>query len=256
MIDSINQFSKKGSSVDVKLSVNHFSDEASYIGKITRRTIGLNDLIGGIIKKNVGIDANIIQSAAALLQLEILENLASGNAVNILNLGVLYAATDGSVKNTSEKPKLRARFTTSKLSNKAASKLSIENMAVSDSKPFIMSVTDFYEATPENGVITKRMMAEVIGERLKVSGDGSGIFFAPVKEDGEIEKDEKTWTKVEEARVKKNLPKSLLFYVPESLSTDMKYQIVVRTALSGSKIRKAVLSGYSEAISVKEAASC
>ncbi|MBP3708989.1 MAG: DUF4469 domain-containing protein [Treponema sp.] len=255
MIDSINQFNKQGSLVSLNLSINQFDKDGSFIGKITRRTVGLNDLIGGIIKKNTGVNENIINNAAALLQLEILENLATGNAVNILNLGVLYAAPENVIKKTSAFPKLCAKFTTSKLANSTAAKLSVQKMFMSNTSPTVMSVTDFYDEVPQKGILTKLMMAEITGERLKLGGTDSGIFFAPLEPGGNPVSDEAQWTKVDDARIKRNTPKSLLFYVPDSLAVGTKYRVIVRTAFTGGgTLRKTPLSGSSEVVTVKNAA--
>lgn len=252
MIDNINQFQKVGSSVHIQLQENPFDKDGSFVGKVSRKTVGLNELIGGIIKKDTSVNANIIQNAAALLQLEILENLANGNAINILNLGVLYTGTTGAIKDLSSPPKLCAKFTTSKLANDAVAKLSINRMLISDASPIIASVNDFYDDKPEKGILTKGMMAEISGERLKLGGDNAGIFFATLEANEQPVSDESTWIKV--TRIKKNYNKSLLFYVPPQLIAGTKYRIVVRTSLSnGNYTRKTALQGISEIVMVKDA---
>ena len=252
MIDNINQFEKAGSSVHINLTENPFDKDGSFVGKISRKTIGLNELIGGIIKKDTGVNANMIQNAAALLQLEILENLAAGNAVNILNLGVLYAGPTGSVKDLSSPPKLCAKFTTSPLANGTAAKLSVDRMLLSDTSPTIANVSDFYETEPERGVLTKDKMAYVTGDKLKLGGERCGIFFAPLEANEQPVSDESRWIKV--TRIKQNYNKSLLFYVPLELTAGTKYRLIVRTSLSsGNQVRKAALQGISEPITVKDA---
>ena len=252
MIDNINQFEKAGSSVHINLTENPFDKDGGFVGKVSRKTIGLNELIGGIIKKDTGVNANIIQNAAALLQLEILENIAAGNAVNILNLGVLYAGPTGAVKDLSSPPKLCAKFTTSPLANATAAKLSVDRMLLSDGSPTITNVSDFYEEEPKRGVLTKDRMAEVTGEKLKLGGDVYGIFFAPLESNEQPISDENQW--IPATRIKQNYSKSLLFYVPSELKVGTKYRLIVRTSLSsGKQARKTALHGISEPLSVKEA---
>lgn len=42
MIDNINQFEKAGSSVHINLMENPFDKDGGFVGKVSRKTIGLN----------------------------------------------------------------------------------------------------------------------------------------------------------------------------------------------------------------------
>lgn len=95
----------------------------------------------------------------------------------------------------------------------------------------------------------------VSSERLKLGSADSGIFFAPLEPEGNPVSDEAQWTKVDDARIKRNTPKSLLFYMPDSLAVGTKYRAIVRMAFTGGgTLRKTSLSGSSEVVTVKDAA--
>lgn len=164
MKDDINSWEKEGSSVNVSLYANQLASDGSYIGKIARKTVGLKSLVAGIIAKNVGINELMIYDAASLLQKEILQNLEAGNAINILNLGVLYPTTQGSIKSSklSDIPTVSAKFTVSKITNDCAAKLAVDTVLMADTSPIIESVNDYYDEEAERGTVTRGMMAEIV----------------------------------------------------------------------------------------------
>lgn len=253
--DDINSWEKEGSSVNVSLYANQLASDGSYIGKIARKTVGLKSLVAGIIAKNVGINELMIYDAASLLQKEILQNLEAGNAINILNLGVLYPTTQGSIKSSklSDIPTVSAKFTVSKITNDCAAKLAVDTVLMADTSPIIESVNDYYDEEAERGTVTRGMMAEIVGERLKVGGDGGGIFFAPVDKNGNATNEESEWIQVATGKIKANLPKTLRFYVPSAVKAGKQYRVIVRTAItSGSRTRKTLRSSASEIVEVIE----
>ena len=65
--------------------------------------------------------------------------------------------------------------------------------------------------------------AELQGNRLKVYGDGSGIFFVPVDSEGKSETDESKWIQVPDENIIKKYPKSLIFQIPDTISAESKY---------------------------------
>lgn len=87
---------------------------------------------------------------------------------------------------------------------------------------------------------------------LKVMGENSGIWFAPLDSDGNVSKDESSWTEVAKETISHNKPKSLEFYVPDSLS-ESEYKIVIRTRYcSGDKELKSAVTAISKTVKVTD----
>lgn len=94
-------------------------------------------------------------------------------------------------------------------------------------------------------------VANLLGdEMLKVMGENSGIWFAPLESDGNVSKDESSWTEVAKKTISQNKPKTLEFYVPDSLA-ESEYRIVVRTRYcSGDKELKSAVTAVSKTVNV------
>ena len=91
-------FNKADSLVSVTLHHSTLSEDGVNYGKVTRNTVTLENLIASIIDENRGIDPYLIQHSAILLQQQIIKMLQLGNSVNVLDLGFLYIALNGTVK--------------------------------------------------------------------------------------------------------------------------------------------------------------
>ena len=81
-------------------------------------------------------------------------------------------------------------------------------------------------------------------------GEDSGIWFAPLDTDGNVSKDETTWIQVATETISQNKPKTLEFYVPDSI-TEADYRIVIRTRYcSGDKELKSAVSAIRKTVSI------
>lgn len=72
----------------------------------------------------------------------------------------------------------------------------------------------------------------------------------PLDSEGNMSKDESTWIEVAKETISCNKPKTLEFYVPDSIA-QADYKIVIRTRYcSGEKQLKSVLSTFSKTVNV------
>ena len=72
----------------------------------------------------------------------------------------------------------------------------------------------------------------------------------PLDSEGNVSKDESTWIEVSKETISCNKPKTLEFYVPDSIA-QADYKIVIRTRYcSGEKQLKSVLSTFSKTVNV------
>ena len=73
----------------VTLVANPFGKGGKYYARFDRTTVNIDHLIARIQKKEVGTNAIMAKHFASLFKAEILEALARGEAVNVLDLGML-----------------------------------------------------------------------------------------------------------------------------------------------------------------------
>lgn len=258
-----NLYTDHDNKINVVIHQNQFSDdENSYYGKVTRNTVTLEQLIKGILNDNqntnTGLNAYILNFAMDRMKARCLEEIKAGNAVSLLDLGIMYLGIKGSFTmdggNTDvsalKGKELTVGFTPSEDIQNAVSQLKIGSVSLCLKAPAVNTIVNL--ATKEE---SKKLGAgkgvELKGNRLKVTGEEPcGIFFAPVGEDGTVSTDESAWVKVDEENIFKNYPKSLIFQVPTSLTAG-KYAIAVRTLYCGGNTTlKAPVTGYSATVEV------
>ena len=255
MAKQINNWNTAEGSLSVSLYKNPFTG-SGYLGKVKRRNVALDILIGMIASKHPGVSEGLLQIAAGYMQEEILELLGLGYSVNILELGTLYLAPTGSIAgdSTSDIPTIEARFTPSDTVKSTAASVSVETVVVTTSEPEIKEIIDTANLDGDGASLTKNRLCRLTGTKLKLGGESYGIFFVPVQDDGNLSAAESEWISVDESSVVTNQPKKLEFYVPDSLSTEASYSIAVRTMLSSSSTtRKSAVTGYSSSVTVRDA---
>lgn len=195
------------------------------------------------------VDLGTVTSVLNAYANTVLKVLAAGNAVKFGELGTFYIAGKGTVESGTGKPKLTVKFSATQTLRDAVQNVEISSSEYVAPSGVISSVTDVASGKSD-GTLSASGSVLVEGSSLKVGGENSGIWFAPVAENGEMNTDESLWIKVESALIY-NLPSKLLFALPQTL-TDGKYKIVVRTRYAGKTgyERKYLVEAFSETITV------
>jgi hypothetical protein len=232
----------------VRLHTNPF-DKDSYVAKVPRNTISMDALVTEITKKNPGIGKFTIYHSAELIKEEIMNQLSTGCAVSVLDLGTMYISVSGKISGTdpspSDVPEFSVRFTASSKVQNSVSSVVADGIMYADESPSINSVEDFLHKQ-NDGTLKAGTTVRVTGRKLKVGGDSSGIFFVPQGADGKPVADETYWVSVDTSVIPQNLPKSLIFALPRELKAGSSFFVAVRTSIStGSKILKKSMTGFS-----------
>lgn len=218
--------------VAVKLQKNQFAKDGAetFYGKVERRTHSAQNILDAMARSlpfvDLGTAASVLNAYANI----VLESLAAGNAVKFGELGTFYIAGKGTVADAGGKPALTVKFTPSQLLKDAVQNVEIASSEYVEPSGAISGITDVATGRTD-GSLTLGGSVLVEGTNLKVGGTDSGIWLAPLGENGRLSDDEGGWVKVETALVY-NLPSKLLFTLPAS-ATAGKYRIVVRTRYAG-----------------------
>ena len=251
---AISTFKNADSILSVTLRKNQFStEENSFIGRVTRNTVTLENLIASISEKNAGVSPYMIQHVANLLGDEMLSACQNAKAVDVLGLGTLYISVAGGVsgENPGESsiPGFKLNFTPSGRAQEAVDSLKVDKVVIADSSPVIDRIINTFNQNEERKLL-KGKSVKMTGARLKILGSDSGIWFAPLDADGNVNKDEESWLEVNRETLSCNKPRSLEFYVPDTI-TSADYCIVIRTRYcSGDKELKAPVTAISKPVTI------
>lgn len=236
--------------VSVKLLKNHFAKDGtkSYYGKVERYTYSTQNILDAMADAVPLVDLGTVASVLNAYANTVLKVLAAGNAVKFGELGTFYIAGKGTVEGGNDKPKLTVKFSATQTLKDAVQNVEIASSEYIAPSGVVASVTDVASGKSD-GNLTSGGSVLLEGSSLKVGGEDSGIWFAPVSENGEFYA-ESEWTKVESALVY-NLPSKLLFSLPTSLAAGS-YKIVVRTRYAGKSgyERKYLVEAVSETVTV------
>lgn len=218
--------------VSVKLQRNQFAKEGteSFYGRVERYTYSTRNILDIMTEAVPLVDLGTVTSVLNAYANTVRKVLASGNAVRFGELGTFYIAGKGTVESETEKPKLTVKFSAAPALKEAVQHVEITSAEYVPPSGVITGVTDIASGRTD-GTLTAKGSVLVEGEKLKVGGEASGIWFAPVTESGRLSADESSWVKVS-SRLVYNLPAKLLFALPPELAGGS-YRIVVRTRYAG-----------------------
>ena len=226
LMDSI---SNPNGRVSVKLQRNYFSKDSSdkYVGRAVRNTHTVGNVLQLVAHKVPQLDIGTVYSVCDALEKVITESLGSGNSVNCLNLGVFYIACKGSTDGKTSSPDITVKFIPSDLTKSAISKVTVEQEAYSEPVATISKIVDI-DTGDADGRLSLNGSVQILGKKLLIGGEGSGIWFAPATgEDSVIDESGTDWIQVA-AKLSVNKPGTLLFPLPKSL-TGGKYRIILKT---------------------------
>ncbi len=251
-MENLSTLENSSSLVSVTLRENSFRKDGTYFATVTRNKATFRNILSEIAEENKGIDPFILQYCAVLIQKKVLKLLEQGKAVNILDLGTMYIAMKVCAKSKTDVPQsgnFSVKFTPTKLTNDALQNLSVDKIVYSDKSPEIEEI--FNIASGEENVLFVGKPAKISGTHLKLGSDESGIYFATVDSDGNLE-NSSAWIKVDSEKVFRNKPTELNFFVPETLDASKTYRIVIKTNyISNVVYRKEILESVSGDVIIK-----
>ena len=162
--------------------------------------------------------------------------LQLGNSVNVLDLGFLYIALNGTVKGdnpgAADLPDFKVRFTPSVLVNQSISNLTADKIVFSDASPVINTITDEWTKI-ENTSLTRDKTCYITGKRLNLGTTENAITFIPVDAEGNEAEGEKI--SVAQDKIISNTATKLRFYVPDGLVSEGSYKIRLSTTYINKK---------------------
>ena len=229
--------------VDVVLSEDRLNGSGRLVGKVNERTANIRNIIADIKKDRKCImSEDTLFYAAQVLGAAYFERFRRGFAVDVLGLGKLYHALDGTFVSDhdvpSKRPKIVPRFTPSKAVAAGCEKLKCRNLYKSDVSPRIYAVEGFPHGA--DGEVAAQSLVMVSGSNIKVAGEGAGVFFVP-KAGGEA-------VAIPPEKIWKNFPRSLEFCVPDDV-TPGAYDLEIRTRWSRSgRVKKEMCCASAEIV--------
>jgi len=246
-------FNKSDNVLSVSLISSNFTKNGEMIGKVSRNTATLENMISDIIDENRGIDPYMINHSAILLQQQIIKNLKAGKAVNVLDLGILYIGIKGTIKGKTPDEAVISdfdiRFTPSSLAQDTVKDLQVDKFVLSDSNPHISSVIN--GLSKQANILTPNILCCITGSRLKLGGDTYSISLVPLDEDGNESKLLPPVV-ISSDRIYSNTSKCVEFFVPKDIDANQKYVIKVTTSFLGyNQSRKTPVSAVSEVVTIE-----
>lgn len=251
-------FSDTNGMGEVKLYVNNLPSGKRFYGRFDRATVDMKTLIARIKEKGTATSKIDMLAVVGHVKEEIVAAVKNGEAVNLMDLGTVFISPVGSVNSTSgdEEMSLTVKFTPSTLLKDAVREVKIKDRKQQDTSPVIENVYDQFSKknlTAEDFSLSAKKAVTLTGTKLKVAGENGGVFLAPVDATDAIVTDTGQWLK--SPVIDSNLPKRVVFYMPEEAKAGTKYRIVLRTSYSNGKtLRKEAVLVQSDVVTVKATA--
>ena len=242
----LGEFIEAPRSVNVTLSEDHLNGSGRFVGKVSERTATVRNIIADIEKKGkCFLSKDMLFYAAQVLEEAYLERIKDGFAVNVLGLGRLYHALDGTFGSPfdgpSQRPGIVPRFTPSKTVTELCGKIVCRNVLESDTSPRIRTVGSF--PAGENGAVFAGKLLTITGKNLKVAGEGAGVFFIPREKTAQS-------VRIPPEMIGDNFPKSLQFCLPTGMTPGV-YDVEIRTKWSRSgRLKKELCRGERAEVTV------
>ncbi|MBQ9539195.1 MAG: DUF4469 domain-containing protein [Treponema sp.] len=225
--------------------------ENCYYGRVPRFTFSNQNVLDRMAQELPDMKTGRITDVMTAYTKVLLDVLASGYAVRFGALGTFYIAPVGFANNPGDKLPLTVRFSPDVSLLSAVSKVEIADTSLAQPVVEFGQITDASRAACD-GAITAGASVLVEGDGLRIGGEESGLWLAPVMEDGSYSQDEIRWKKISVFLY--NHPKKLMFTLPSDIG-EGRYVFVLRTKCSGGtkRLRKKMLEGVSESFIVRSA---
>ena len=239
----------------IALHTNPFSSEKkNYIGSIPRDTLTISNLAARVKDGDRGLDEYTVLKSAGLLKKECLGAIRRGQAVNLLGLCTMFIAPEGTVDGTNPSAalsqKLALHFSPTAEARDAVSGLKITKVIVNDGQPQIDGMLRL-PGEEISDTFTAGKAIRLTGTRLKVAGEGSGLYLCPADENGTISEDKADWIQIPESLFACNKSRQLEFFIPDDIA-EGSYRIRLKTFFSKSgQNLKTAISTVSDVIQIR-----
>ncbi len=250
-MENISTIEESRYKANLVLFKNNIRKDGTYYARVSRDTASVSNLISEAIKKHPGIDPYMMKTVIILIQQEILDMIARGKAVNLLDIGSLYLTYKckaNGISDAAVNGVFDVGFTPSSLTNETVKKLNVASIVYGDNSP-VIDVVCLLPNNETNIPYNAGNVLKIGGKHLKLGGTVNGIWFAPVDIDNNPVKDESSWIKIEEKSIIRNKPRELNVVVPFAVPSGT-YCLVVRTSIQGSVQLKKPLTGVSRPVEI------
>ena len=231
MTNAEDLISTKNSGVSATVHKNYFKDDDSSYIKVIRDTVDDGNIIADILEHDTSLNKGQLLHFSVSYREAAVRLYAKGYAISPLNLGTIYhsASTNSKEKDEAGNPIIKnfgVGFTPSEALKTANESVEVKEMKREATNPEILSVINLFSGLTDLKLHIGKAV-RIKGNRLKLAGEKSGLFFATVGADGTYSIEDTALIKVE--KVYTNEPKSLEFFIPDSFE-EGKYRIIIRTA--------------------------
>ncbi|OHD44572.1 MAG: hypothetical protein A2Y35_05430 [Spirochaetes bacterium GWE1_60_18] len=189
-----------------------------YYGRVQRnsQTINLANIIAHIGEHETSVRPLTIQYCAGLLKTEILRLLATGSAVNVLDICTVYLGVKGGVCGDNPSPtelnRFELRCTPTAEARAITANLSTASVSKAEPGGFINRIVDLFSGQADSQITAGRSL-RLSGQRLRVTGDDPrvGIYLVDTL-------DAAVRIQVPASYITCNRPGQLEFFVPDQLA--------------------------------------
>ncbi len=219
--------------VSVKLQVNALnkSDSEQYFGKVTRVTYSNQNILDMVAEElpdmSIGKITDVMTAYTAALR----KTLANGCACKFGTLGTFYIASKGTTESANGKTDLTVKFSPERTLCDTVQKIEIAESSYDAPKITVDSMTDIARNVAD-GALKSGTSVSIRGKNLRIGGSESGVWCAPVDDEGNFTGEASDWKKVGE-NFFLNTSKNLVFTLPEGLEPGTRYRFVLKTRCIG-----------------------
>ncbi|HAP44399.1 MAG TPA: hypothetical protein DD477_06130 [Spirochaetaceae bacterium] len=181
------------------------------------------NIIAHIGEHETSVRPLTIQYCAGLLKTEILRLLATGSAVNVLDICTAYLGVKGGVSGDNPSPTELNRFelhcTPTTEAHAITTNLSTASVNKTEPGGFINRIVDLFSSQADSRITAGRSL-RLSGQRLRVTGDDPrvGIYFVDTL-------DAAVRIQVPASYLTCNRPGQLEFFVPDQLAVGQSYRL-------------------------------
>lgn len=225
-------------------------------GSISRKKVTVRTVIAEMAKySNLPISKELMFYVAEELSNLMMQKLAKGYSVELLDFGTIYPTMKGSI-NQNDTPSIinkhfNVGFTPSKQACAAVKNLEVGKILNVSVQHCIFSVHDPCPDLKSRNIIFSGRIGEIKGKGIKLGGATSGLYVVSVTANHAYRSlpDRAQWVPI--TNIITNKPSTLMFYAPDLAPGS--YMFIIETSLStGNKPLKHSVVIHSEIVQVEK----